>query len=213
MKLKTMMVVAAGFALAGAALASDTGDALLLFKESGSFWRTAPGSTLTVPVRYPEGSSSATLTVRGSTYLHVYGGITTNEFTFTLPTADGMEHEDVYELSLVFDNGAEMTAKIGLPYGLMAGAEGVTRCLVDKGRWRNTYGNGLLPIPFGTTSLSVDGSPVTDETAGYTGAQGWLALGPVNVGSSVTVDMVVDGVDNSRTLVGAIRGGFQFILR
>ena len=72
MTLKKMTALAASVALAGAALASDTGDALLLFKESGSFWHTATNGTLTVPVCFKDGATSATLTVRGSKYLHVY---------------------------------------------------------------------------------------------------------------------------------------------
>ena len=111
-------------ALAGAAFASDTGDALLLFKDSGSFWHTATNSTITVPLDFKDDATSATLTVRGSKYQRVYEGITTSEFTFSLPPADDIAHEDVYELSLVFDNGTEMSARLGLPCGIMPGSEG-----------------------------------------------------------------------------------------
>ena len=117
-----VIVLSASLMFAGSALASDTGGARLLFKVSGSFWHTATNATLTVPIDFKDGAASATLTVRGSTYLHVYEGITTNAFTFSLPPADDVAHEDVYELLLVFDNGSEMKARIGLPYGLMAGA-------------------------------------------------------------------------------------------
>ncbi|MBQ2631470.1 MAG: hypothetical protein IJG13_17470 [Kiritimatiellae bacterium] len=214
MKSKTMMVIAVGFALAGAAFASDTGDALLLFKESGSFWHTATNSTLTVPIDFKDGAASATLTVRGSTYLHVYEGITTNAFTFSLPPADDVAHEDVYELSLVFDNGTEMKARIGLPYGLMAGTEGATRCIPESSstRWPRTYGNGLIPVPAETTSLVVDGSPVTESTPGFTGAQGWLALGPVEKDATVDVEMSDGSRTIERTLVGAVVGGTMIIV-
>ena len=214
MKSKTIMVIAVGFALAGAAFASDTGDALLLFKESGSFWHTATNSTLTVPIDFKDGAASATLTVRGSTYQHVYEGITTNAFTFSLPSADDIAHEDVYELSLVFDNGMEQKARLGLPCGLMAGTEGSTRCMPESSaRWPNTYGNGLIPVPADTTALSVDGSPVTDETPGFTGAQGWLALGEVEKGTTVDVALSEGGQATQRTLIGAIIDGFMMIFR
>ena len=214
MKLKKMTTIAAGLALAGAALASDTGDALLLFKESGSFWHTATNNTLTVPLDFKDGATSATLTVRGSTYMRVYEGITTSEFTFTLPPADDITREDVYELSLSFDNGTEMSARLGLPCGIMPGAEGSTRCISERSaRWQNTYGNGLMPIPAGATALSVGGTPVTDATSGYTGAQGWLALGPVEVGTPVAVSMTSAGVAYPRTLVGALAGGFTVVFR
>ena len=214
MKLKKMTAIAAGFALAGAAFASDTGDALLLFKESGSFWHTATNSTITVPLDFKDGATSATLTVRGSTYLRVYEGITTNAFTFSLPSADDIEHEDVYELSLVYDTGAEMKARIGLPHGLMAGAEGATRCIPESSstRWARTYGNGLMPVPAETTSLVVDGSPVTESTPGFTGVQGWLALGPVAKDSTVDVSMSDGSRTVERTLVGAVIGGTMIIV-
>ena len=214
MKSKAMMAIAAGFALAGAALASGTGDALLLFKESGSFWHTATNSTITVPIDFKDGAASATLTVRGSTYQHVYEGITTNAFTFSLPSADDIAHEDVYELSLVFDNGMEQKARLGLPCGLMAGTEGSTRCMPESSaRWPNTYGNGLIPVPADTTALSVDGSPVTDETPGFTGAQGWLALGEVEKGTTVDVALSEGGQATQRTLIGAVIEGFMMIFR
>ena len=214
MKLKKMTAIVAGLAFAGAALASDTGDALLLFKESGSFWHTATNSTLTVPLDFKDGATSATLTVRGSTYMRVYEGITTSEFTFSLPPADDIEHEDVYSLSLVFDNGTELTARLGLPCGIKPGAEGSTRCMPERSaRWPNTYGNGLIPVPADTTALSVDGSPVTDETPGFTGAQGWLALGEVEKGTTVDVALSESGQTTQRTLIGAIIEGFMMIFR
>ena len=214
MKLKTMMVVAAGFALTGAALASDTGDALLLFKESGSFWHTATNSTLTVPLDFKDGATSATLTVRGSTYVRVYEGITTGEFTFSLPPAEDIAHEDVYELSLVFDNGTEMSARLGLPCGIVPGAEGATRCMSERSsRWPKTYGNGLIPVPAETTALAVDGSSVTEETPGFTGAQGWLAIGEVERDATVDVALSASGQTTQRTLIGAIIEGIMMIFR
>ena len=213
MKLKKMTAIAAGLALAGAAFASDTGDALLLFKDSGSFWHTATNSTITVPLDFKDDATSATLTVRGSKYVRVYEGITTSEFTFSLPPADGVAHEDVYSLSLVFDNGTEMTARLGLPCGIMPGAEGSTRCMPEgSARWPKTYGNGLIPVPADTTALTVDGTPVTDETPGFTGAQGWLALGEVEKGTTVDVSLSASGQTTERTLIGAIIEGIMLIV-
>ena len=214
MKLQHIMALAASIIVVGAVLASDTGGARLLFKVSGSFWHTATNATLTVPIDFKDGAASATLTVRGSTYLHVYEGITTNAFTFSLPPADDIAHEDVYELSLVFDNGSEMKARIGLPHGLMAGAEGVTRCIqeIPSVRWPKTYGNGLMPVPAETTSLVVDGSPVTEATPGFTGSQGWLAIGPVEKDSTVDVSMSDGSRTIERILVGAVIGGAMIIV-
>ena len=209
-----VIVLSASLMFAGSALASDTGGARLLFKVSGSFWHTATNATLTVPIDFKDGAASATLTVRGSAYLRVYEGITTNAFTFSLPSADDIAHEDVYELSLVFDNGSEMKARIGLPYGVMSGAEGATRCVQERSltRWQKTYGNGLMPVPAEVTSLVVDGSTVTESTPGFTGAQGWLALGPVEKDTTVNVAMSDGSRTIERTLVGAVIGGAMIIV-
>ena len=200
---------------AGAAFASDTGETSLLFRESGAFWHTATNETLAVPVCFKDGATSARLTVRGSRYVHMYEGIATDEFIFSLPPAEDVAHEDVYELSLAFDNGTEMKARIGLPYGLMQGAEGATRHVPadQPGLWAKTYGNGLLPVPAGTAALSVDGSPVTEDTVGFTGAEGWLALGHIEKGATVDVALSADGQTTERTLVGAVLGCFRLLLR
>ena len=214
MTLKNMTAFAVGVALACAAFASDTGDALLLFKESGSFWHTATNSTITVPLDFKDGATSATLTVRGSQYLRTYEGITTSEFTFSLPPADDVAHEDVYELSLVFDNGTEQKSRLGLPYGLMSGATGETRCMTESSsRWPNTYGNGLIPVPAAIVTLSVDGSAVTDATPGFTGAQGWFALGKVEKGATVDVALSATAETFERTLIGAVLGGLMMVFR
>lgn len=215
MKLKTMTTLAAGVALAGAAFASDTGGTALVFKESGSFWHTATNSTMTVPVDFPDGATSATLTVKGSGYRRVYGGITAKEFTFSLPPAEDVSREDVYELTIAFDNGAEQTARMGLPYGLDAGAVGSARYVPadSQGRWAKAYGNVMIPVPAEATALSVGGSPVTADAVGFTGAQGWLALGRLDEGTSVTVALSADGQMVERTLVGAFMGGFHILIR
>ena len=57
------------------------------------------------------------------------------------------------------------------------------------------------------------GSPVTDETAGFTGAQGWLALGQMEKGASVAVSLSDGGQTVERTLVGAVFGGFLMIFQ
>lgn len=45
---------------------------VFLKPEASSFWQTAKGSRMTVPVDFPDGATSATLTVRGAGYQKSY---------------------------------------------------------------------------------------------------------------------------------------------
>ena len=104
---------------------------VFLRPETSSFWNTATNSTMTVPIDYPRGARAATLSVRGLGYEQTYAGITEATFTFELPAPTSPETENVYDLTLAFDDAAATvrTAKLGLVQGLSPDAEGTTRCL------------------------------------------------------------------------------------
>ena len=147
--------------------------------EASFFWHTATNSTLTLPVEFPAGSTTADLTVSGVAYHVSYPGITTNEFLLELPPATSPETENVYDLTLVFDNGLARHARLGLVRSFAAGSEGTTRCIAPFGsaRWRKVDRCAVMPIPFGVTSFLLqfeDGSEVSDT--GLDGAAGWYAL-------------------------------------
>lgn len=212
--MKKLLLLAGLFASVG--FAGDTSEGLFVFTqtERSSFWRTAPGQTLTVPVRLPEGATSASLAVRGSKYSRDYTGITTETFTLTLPAATDETTEDVYELTQTFAGNAAVTntARIGLIAGLMDGAAGSTRCLTDSTArmWRRALSRNVVPVPYGTTALSVDGAEIADGDAGFTGAQGWYALPEYALGTVVPVSLTVNGVTYETTLT--IGGGGLLLL-
>ena len=183
--------------------------------ETSSFWNTATNNVMTVPIDFPSGATSATLTVSGLKYSTVYRNIERGEdsFTFVLPQANSQQTENVYDLLLMFDDGTERRAKLGLVEGLSPDAEGTTRCLAPSNSrvWECVKGGrAVLPIPYGTTSFSVvvNGEQKTTDT-GLNGAQGWFALG-VKPGDEVSLSMIANGLSYSAALHGAL--GFMLIV-
>lgn len=184
---------------------------VFLKPETSSFWHTATNSTMTVPVDFPAGATSARLRVSGDRYEKTYEGLSEGEFTFDLPPADGADTENVYDLSLVFDDagGTERTAKLGLIQGLSPDAEGVTRCIApaNGSLWQKARTRAVLPIPYGTASVNVNG---VETPTGLDGAQGWFAL-PIKAGSATTLSIIANEVESAATLLGG--GTFMVIFK
>ena len=218
MGVKTLLLAVALTAV-GAAFASDTSIATFVHvnPSSTSFWRTAPSRTFDIPVEFPEGADSATLSVRGSEYVADYADITTSPFRLTLPEASDEEHEDVYELTLTFNDekATVRTARLGLVVGQEAGVGATARCVSDTTmrEWKKAYGNVVMPVPRDMTALTAGGTPVVEGDKGFTGAQGWYAAGRIELGTEATFGLVTDEAAYEPTVVGAIRGGALIIVR
>ena len=184
-----------------------TSEATFVFlrPETSSFWNTATNNTMTVPIDYPVGATSAALSVRGLDYHCVYKDIRANEYTFELPAATSPETENVYDLTLTFDDGTVRTAKLGLVQGLSPDSEGTTRCLAPAGSkvWNKVKGRAVLPIPYGMTSFKVNGEDVDPELKG---AQGWYALGKIEPTESVSLEMEANGARYVADLLGGGAG-------
>ena len=196
----------------GAKLMSES-TFIFLKPEMSSFWNTATNNTMTVPVDFPPGAHSATLTVTGDNYSARYANITGSDYTFNLPVPDKPQTENVYDLTLSFDDGTSRRAKLGLIQGLDTGARGGTRCLApaDANVWNRMGTRAVLPIPYGTTSfsVSVNGRQTVNDT-GLNGAQGWYALGGIKRRDQVTLSLLADGVSHMTTLLG--RGDGYFVI-
>ena len=178
---------------------------VFLRPETSSFWNTATNNTMTVPVDFPSGASSASLSVSGIGYSREYVGITAKEFTFELPAPTSPETENVYTLTLRFDNNVERTAKLGLIQGLSPDAEGTTRCLAPPTAkvWSKVKGRAVLPIPYGTTSFTVND---VDVDTGLKGAQGWYAISGLGGGSNASLSLIANGVQYAASLIGGPMG-------
>ena len=179
---------------------------VFLQTETSSFWNTATNNLVSVPIDFPPGATLATLTVSGVDYSATYPdiGTGTKSLSLSLPEADGPQTENVYDLTLTFNDSTVRTAKIGLISGQSPDAEGTTRCLAPSGSrvWERVKNRAVLPIPYGTTefSVTVNGEERFAETD-MDGAQGWFALG-VNVGDSVSLSRTTGGVSQSVSLTG-----------
>lgn len=209
------MATLVGAAMVSVAVPAETIESeptfVFLRPETSSFWNTATNNTMTVPIDYPAGATSAELTVRGVDYQWIYKDITTSEYTFDLPAATSPETENVYDLTLRFDNGTIRTAKLGLVQGLSPDAEGTTRCLAPTGSkvWNKVKGRAVLPIPYGMTSFKVNGEDVDPELKG---AQGWYALGKIEPNEAVSLEMEADGAKYVANLLGS-GAGLMLIFR
>ena len=191
---------------------SSEGTFVFLAPETSSFWTTATNSTMSLPVYYPDGAAKATLTVKGLGYYREYSGIASDTIEISLPEPDSPKTENVYDLTLVFDDGTVRVAKLGLIQGCTPDAEGMTRCIAPSSgaSWEKVKYRAVLPIPHGTTSLSLktDGGEWREIDTGLNGAQGWHALGPVARGDRFALSCVVDGVTHVSPLRGAGDGLF-----
>ncbi|MBR4616804.1 MAG: hypothetical protein IKO55_14435 [Kiritimatiellae bacterium] len=211
--------MSAGLIAACAALSASASDrsapALVYLRpETSSFWHTATNSTMTLPVDFPAGASSATLTIAGAFgYSQTIPDITASSVTVTLPQATMVDSapatEDVYDFTLEFNDGTVQTAKLGLISGLGDG-RGSTRCLspASGSAWEKVKGQVAIPIPYGMTSFEINGTP-TDT--GLDGAQGWYAL-KLKSDISAALSGIVGGNSWSALLKGAATG-FFLILR
>ena len=187
---------------------------VFLRPETSSFWNTATNSTMSLPIDYPNGATKAKLEVKGIGYDKVYEGITSDSYELELPVPDSPQTENVYDLTLTFDDGTVRTAKLGLIQGLSPDSEGSTRCLApsEGAVWNAVKKRAVLPIPYGTTSftMSVNGGEVTNVDTGLNGAQGWYAIKSAT-GDSVSFSLVANGMNYAATLLGQGDGFFVIV--
>ena len=179
---------------------------VFLRPETSSFWHTATNNQMTVPIDYPSGATSATLAVRGAGYRRDYPDITeVDEFRLELPAVTSPETENVYDLTLTFDDGTVRTARLGLVQGVSPEAEGMTRCLAPSGSkvWNKVTGQAVLPIPYGMRTLKING---VDTDTGLDGAQGWYVLGKIVPNETVTLSGVAGDVEYTASLLGGGAG-------
>ena len=179
--------------------------------EKSSFWHTATNNVMILPISFPEGATSAELSISGIGYRKVYRNITSDSVEVILPKATSPSTENVYEFNLEFDNGVTSSVRLGLIQGYGADGCGSTRCIAAKSsrKWPQVEGKAVLPIPYGMRSFTLDGVEV--ET-GLGGAQGWYALGPVDTEESVTAELTTEKGDIwTAFLFGKFPGFYMFV--
>lgn len=207
------MAFAALSAVLAVAAGGESEDGVFVFTQpdESSFWHTATNNVIELPIWCPDGATSAALSVRGVKYARTYENLAAGTFVLTLPPPDSPEKENVYDLTLTFDDGTVRTARLGLVSSYGAEAEGTTRCVFDESgdEWKGFTGKAVLPVPAGTTALSVNGETV--ET-GLDGAAGWFALKANRDGSEIPLVLATDGSEWSASVLG-VPYGFLLLLR
>ena len=173
--------------LSAAAYAAESAAAFVFVNpDTSSFWRTARSQSVTVPVDFPEEATTATLSVAGVGYSASYEIAAPGPYTFQLPEAATPAEENTYSLTLSFDRGESKTARLSLIAGQENGGAGYTRCVSQSNRsWGKSKSQQMtLPVPFGTTSLVVNGDSVD---TGLDGAQGFFTLSGLPASMNLTV--------------------------
>ena len=207
-------VLAAGILLPVVAFGAEglRSDATFVFlqPETSSFWRTATNSTMTIPVYHPMSATKANLTVEGMEYSKAYNDITSDSVEIELPAPTTDRTENVYTLTLSFDDGTVQTAKLGAVRGYAKDAAGVTRCVIpeESASWKKFKYRAVLPVPYGMKNLSLSlngGEPQLLETDG---AQGWYGLEGIKRNDSLDFSYERDGTPYALSLVGGGDGFF-----
>ena len=149
---------------------------IFMCPDTSSFWRTATNQVMALPVSFPAGASSATLSVTAPGYSAQYAIATPGDFLLSLPAATSPETENVYDLTLTFNDASATvrTAKLGLIDAVLPGG-GETRCIAPASapKWKRVKGRAVIPVPYGVTSFTINGATVD---TGLNGAQGWFPI-------------------------------------
>jgi hypothetical protein len=145
--------------------------------ELSSFWRTATNNVVELPVDMPRTAKVAALYVDGVGYKRVYSNLRAGIYSLELPEASSPDTENVYRLKLSFDDGTEYTAELGVIEGMRNSKDGCsTRCRLSDRVWKKSTLRGVMPVPYGTRSISVAGVSTEPDIAVLDGAQGWYAF-------------------------------------
>ncbi len=187
------IALVASVAANAATEATSAGDFIFVNEKTSSYWHTATNRVIALPIEFPAGASSATLSVTGPSYSARYAiPAGTAQYPLSLPPATSPSTENVYDLALVFNDAANTvrTAKLGLIEGYDTTTAGWTRCLapITQRKWGWVRGRVVIPIPFGLEPLAIGGATVD---TGLDGAQGWY---PLSLKGGQTAHLTLDAL-------------------
>jgi hypothetical protein len=204
---KTALLTAVAAALSSAVNAAD---AFLLPKEN-ILWHTAVSSDFNVPVLLPRGATSAKLVVSGKGYSRTHEEIGDGMLSLSLPSADSASEENIYDLTLTFNDEpptvqrARLAVCQGAASGGSASADVRTASLPE---WHKVTKKALIPVEKGVDSFVVNGTAEDDR---HWRSPGWFYL---TVQSGKTYDLALkNGGDivASATLNAAVNSLTIFI--
>ena len=208
--MKKLLILACAISALGVYAASEaTSGNTFIYVDTAesSFWRTATNNVVELSIDYPETATSASLTVAGAYgYSASYSDVPEGRYAVALPAASSPETEDVYDFTLTFSDGTERNARFAVIAGVSDRPEGTARCVRSSASssWSKVHNRAVIPVPYGTTSLTVGGNVVD---TGLGGAQGWFAYGPVAARQSQTLQLTTPE-DVWRVLLTGFSEGF-----
>jgi hypothetical protein len=165
------LAVATAAALSLPARAAVSEPTLILANGNESLlWHSVLPGTSVARWDKPRTATSATLTIVGAYYRQTYANLTGESCEISLPPAYGGK-EDVYTLTLSFDDGTVRTAYLGAVDGLATGGTATSRRMrtASSPQWANFNDYAAIAIPAGATALTVNGTPLPD----LDGSAGW----------------------------------------
>ena len=189
------------FAVTVSCVAADTSAAAGVFvdPDASLLWRTAPSSSVTIPIEYPPMASSVDISVKGVRYSASFPGVTAATQAITLPAPAKDSDENVYEVTLGFNDGTTNKCAFALVRSQSANASCPVK-LTSAARWSRISAKKVMVIPAGQ-SLSIDDEAVS---TGMGGAWGWFACPRLVTGEHEFV-LSGDG-DVSRTMEFVVPG-------
>ena len=203
-----MALLIAAFSLKASSISENS---LLVISDPDktSFWRTATNNVISLPVYFPKGATSATLEVRGDRFWRHYDNLQHGNFELTLPKPARPEDENVYELTLSFDEGTIRNAKLAVITGVGEKSIGSTRCVFDTdcAHWNTFNRRAVLPIPEGMSSFSVNGKSVD---LGVGGARSWHMLTANRKESALELSLMTADSEYVASLLGYVPGLMLF---
>jgi hypothetical protein len=206
------LATALGANVAFAAPVAESASPAFVFlqPEKTALWRTGTGNSFSIAIPYPPGvEKSATLSVSGYRYSATYPIEGVSSFVLTLPKPEENrpDKENVYSLTLTFSDGSVKTASLGGIAGFDGSSQGTTRCFLSKRdpRWGTVKRSAVLPIPYGTETISVNG---TETDTGLDGAAGWFLLAPLSGGTSYNL-----ALDGASAVLNAYADGTVLVFR
>ena len=171
-------------------------------------WRTAPPGDFTVSWTFPDGASSATLLVEGVGYSQTYANLSATSQLLSLPAA-AEGNENVYNLTLTFNDGTVKTASLGRIRGAVQGSAATIRYSpvpADTSVAQRASKVSVFAIPPETSALQVDG--VDLPFASGAGYLAWLCPDREPHALSLTV-----GEDETYEATLKLRKAIVLILR
>ena len=195
----------AGSVLAAAEMSAFS--SVIVNPEATPLWTTVTGGTVTVPVSYPAGAKSASLTVTAFGYEKTYSDVSEGDFELAIPATAKADDERIYTLTLAFDDGTSTVAKLACVAGDGDTCETV---LTDdtSDDWKKIHRTSLVPMDEGASALTANG-----EECDSTPYAGWAFVGRNAAGSKITLASLIDGVSKSIDLETIATMGLILIIR